>query len=297
VNLSNISSRLRDLNQQAKRERCVVLALNVALLLDVDEHIFAARLSRFAQLSDIGRWPEAESMWQLLDPMGRDWRRATYAPGDAEAVYVESRLFQQALLEENLIRAEDLARAGRNRHTIQWLHNMRGEWQLQRGEWTLAAESLHEAVRMAREVGVSNPRAEAQLALARLRLGQLPDPRSEAERLAASKEVNHRALAELWLAIDDREQATKHALAAYRRAWADGEPYVYRYGLEKAGGLLEQLGVEVPKLPPYDPARDEKLPWEDDVAAAIETLRAEKAAKERAAATQEERRPRRRRRS
>ena len=30
----------------------------------------------------------------------------------------------------------------------------------------------------------------------------------------------------------------------------------------------------------YDPAKDEKFPWEDDVRAAIEKLRAEKAAEE-----------------
>ena len=46
--------------------------------------------------------------------------------------------------------------------------------------------------------------------------------------------------------------------------------------LNKARALLEQLGAEIPNLPPYDPAKDEKLPWEDEVAAAIEKLRAEK---------------------
>ena len=85
-------------------------------------------------------------------------------------------------------------------------------------------------------------------------------------------------LAELWLAIGDREQAKKHALAAYKRAWADGEPYVRRYDLNKATALLTQLGTEIPKLPPYDPAKNEKLPWEDKVAAAIEKLRAAKEA-------------------
>ena len=34
-------------------------------------------------------------------------------------------------------------------------------------------------------------------------------------------------------------------------------------------------------FPPYDPAKDEKLPWEDEVAAAIEKLRTEKEAKKR----------------
>ena len=86
-------------------------------------------------------------------------------------------------------------------------------------------------------------------------------------------------MAELWLAIGDAEQAKKHALAAYKWAWADGEPYVHRYELNKTRALLERLDAAIPDLPPYDPAKDEKLPWEDEVAAAIEKLRAKKKAK------------------
>ena len=48
--------------------------------------------------------------------------------------------------------------------------------------------------------------------------------------------------------------------------------------LNKSSALLETLGERIPDLPPYDPAKDEKFPWEDEVVAAIETLRAEKEA-------------------
>ena len=159
---------------------------------------------------------------------------------------------------------------------------------MQQGRYAPAAESLHEAVRMARERGQSDAASETQLALAKFHLGQLSDPRREAEQLARARKLAHLPLAELWLAIDDGEQAKKHALAAYEWAWADGEPYVRRYELNKAHALLEKLGVEIPKLPPYDPARDEKLPWEDEVAAAIDKLRVEKEARKAAEETQEE---------
>ena len=149
---------------------------------------------------------------------------------------------------------------------------------MQKGRYAAAAESLHEAVRMAREVGQSDADSETQLALAKFHLGQLSDPRHEAEQLASARQPAHRPLGELWLAIGDREQAEKHALAAYQWAWADGEPYVHRYALNKTRALLEQLGAKIPDLPPYDPTKDEKLPWEDEVAAAIEKLRAEKEA-------------------
>ena len=141
---------------------------------------------------------------------------------------------------------------------------------------------------MAREIGQVDAESETQLALARIHLGQLPDPHIEAERLAKAREPDHRPLAELWLTIGDREQAKNHALAACELAWADGEPYVHRYELNKAYALLDKLDMEIPKLPVYDPAKDEKLPWEDEVAAAIEKLRAEKKAKKAAEESEEE---------
>ena len=95
----------------------------------------------------------------------------------------------------------------------------------------------------------------------------------------AHRDQIYLAMGEAYLRIGDPEQAKNHALAAYRWAWADGEPYVNRYELNKTRALLDELGVEAPDLPPYDPAREEKLPWEDEVVAAINKLRAENEAK------------------
>ena len=49
--------------------------------------------------------------------------------------------------------------------------------------------------------------------------------------------------------------------------------------MKTARALLEQLGEQIPNLPPYDSTKDEKLPWEDEIAAAIEKLRVEKSKK------------------
>jgi hypothetical protein len=88
--------------------------------------------------------------------------------------------------------------------------------------------------------------------------------------------VHSLALARLWAAIGDAEQARTWADRVYRRAWADGEPHVYRWHLDRAREILLQFGGQVPDLPPYDPAKDPKLPWEDEVVAVIEKLEAEK---------------------
>jgi hypothetical protein len=83
-------------------------------------------------------------------------------------------------------------------------------------------------------------------------------------------------LAELWQAIGDDKQAEKEALLAYKEAWADGEPFVNRYELDKARKLLEELNVDIPELPPYDPTKDEKFPWENKIKDVIEQLRLER---------------------
>jgi hypothetical protein len=79
----------------------------------------------------------------------------------------------------------------------------------------------------------------------------------------------------IWQTVGDVTQAAKHALAAYRWAWADGEPYVYRYELTKATELLREMNVPVPRLRRYDPRKDEPLPWETTVQAAIARIHAQ----------------------
>jgi hypothetical protein len=277
--LRNISVILSD--QKAQQDRCLALALDLGTLSGEDEAIFLARWFRFSQLAKIGRWVDAKATWDLLNPMGRAWSRALYRPGNAEYHYACFRFWLGDLREEHLTQAEELAKTGKNRMGLRYLHGLRGEWRLDQGDWALAAESLQEAVSMARAVGQTDPAAEAQLALARFHQGQLTDQRGEAEQLANAREPFHRGLADLWLAIGDQDQAKKHALAAYKRAWADGEPYAHHYELNKARALLEKLGAEIPNLTPYDPAKDGKFPYEDEVLAAIEKLRAEKEAQAR----------------
>lgn len=278
VYLRNFSVTFFDRGQLAKADRCLRLASDVTTLINDEGHIFMTRLDLFQQLSSRGRLEEAEEAWQFLTRMGLDRPRATYRRGYAEFHYACSRFEQGDLLEEDLSRAEQLAANGRTRQIIRWLRRLRGEWQLEQGRWELAAKSLSDSVQMAREVGQTDSLAETLLALAKFHLGQLADPCHEAEQLGSTPSISRLALARLWLAIGDREQAKKHAVVAYQRAWADGEPFVRRYALNKSRALLDQLRAEIPNLPPYDPAKDEKLPWEDAVVAAIENLRAEKAA-------------------
>ncbi len=276
--LNNIAVNLNGQNLLAKALRVDALALDLAAVLGDEDGLFASRLHLFSHQSRTGQRAEAEATWRLLDCMGRDWSRAVYRPGTAEFEFAQFQFRQVTLQDDHLATAERLAAEGKNRKFMRRLHRLRGGWMLERGEWSLAAESFHEAIRMARESSFSDARGETGLALAKFHLGQLAEPGCEAERLAQLREPAHHLLALLWLAIGDPVQAKPHALAAYEWAWADGEPYVDRYELTKTTELLRQMNIPIPNLRPYNSAKDEKFPWEDDVAAAIAKLRARKEA-------------------
>ncbi len=287
ITIFHISKILISQNRIAVAERCRLLEFDVFALTDEDDYLFSARLDYFLWLALVGRKSDAERMWSLLDPMGRDWPRNLYRSGQAEWALAWFRFTQGELQKTDLMHAETLAKQGRDRSLIRDLHRLRGEWHMEQGQWPQAAASLEEAVRMAREVGQADPAAEAQLALANFHLGRLAEHRHEAERLSLERSPSHGDLAALWLAIGDSEEAKKHALAAYKWAWADGEPYVRRYELDKARGLLEKLGAENPNLAPYDPDKDDKLPWEQEVADAVAKAKAEKAAEDNGAGDNE----------
>ncbi len=276
--LRNISRNLSDQNRRAQALRVDALASDVATESESEEGIFIGRLWLFADQSQLGRWAEAAATWRLLDPMGRAWSRAVYGPGMAEYAFARFRFWQGTFQEEHLTEAERLAEEAKNRTDIRNLHRLRGAWRLEQDEWAPAAANYQEAVRLARERGLPDAASETGLALAKHHLGQLADSRQEAERLAELRDPAHRLLAQLWLALGDSERAERHALAAYQWAWADGEPYVNRYELTQTTELLQQMKIEIPTLPPYDPAEDEPFPWEAEVRAAIEKLRAEKQA-------------------
>jgi hypothetical protein len=259
--------------QLAAYSKYIKFSLELAELLDDNAELFRARLDRFDQLGIIGQWSEAEAAWGALDPMGRSWPRPLYRPGEAEEAYAQFQFWRGKLTENFLSEAERLAAAGQNRPTVRYLHALRGQWQLTRENWTSAAESLHEAIRMTRETGGRGADLEAGLALARLRLGQRPAARDEAARLSEGPHPPDLELAELWHALGDTERAAVHALAAYQEAWSDGQPYVYAYDLSCATRMLGRLGIDIPRLPAYDPARAQPLPFEDQIRAVIEKTR------------------------
>ncbi len=282
--LSNIANNLPAQNRLASALRLRRLAFALAENIGSNVDIFNARFGLFASATVIGRRAEAETLWEELDRMGRNWHRSNYRGGSAEAWYARYRYWGEDLCGELLQAAERLAVQSRNRPCIAENHTLRGEWHLDRREYQRAIKSFGEVLRMDRESkSIHEGLHEARLLLARLRANGIDRRAAAAEALHLANHPRfenkaHRILALIWIELGDehRGAATRHALEAYKWAWADGEPYVRRYELEKTKAILDQLGEPYPDLPPYDPEKDIKFDWEDDVKAAIEKLKAKR---------------------
>lgn len=278
--LLNIADVLGAQHQLARMLSAVKLSLDLATVTSFEARAFAGLLSQFASFSQLGLWDEADEAWKRLDPMGRDWPRGLYQQGEAEHHFAWHQFRRGRLQEQQLTVAADLAVRGNSRLVIRQLHIIRALWSMEQGEWEQAADSFAQSSRMARERGLPHATSEAGLTLAKLKLGRL-DPqtaRDDADQLATQRDPDHFLLAMLWQEIGDQHKAGKLALAAYREAWADGEPYVYRYELTRARQLLDELDVPIPQLPEYQPDNDPPFPWEAEVRDAIDRIRAEKEA-------------------
>ncbi|MFS8096640.1 DUF4062 domain-containing protein [Lentzea alba] len=272
VNLSNLALVVSQRNRLASSRRLIWLNIELAESDGRVANVLRARRAAFVWLARAGWVEDAEEMWQTLPRIAGQGDLAKplcYAALDRAWFDFE----KGVLTAKDLDRVETEGREHGYRYVVRTALKLRGLWRAERGEWARSAAELSEAVRMGREVGVHDARAEAGLALTQLHLGELREPAQVAARLAGERECADGALARLWLEIGDVEQARKHALAAYRWAWADGEPYTWGFNLERARRLLVELGADIPVLPAYDPAADAEFPWEADVRAFMDTLR------------------------
>ena len=135
-----------------------------------------------------------------------------------------------------------------------------------------ADECLHHALTHARAVNLVEEEVQALTALAELRRRQgnleaarefLDDVWEAAERgpypLFHADALN--VLAQIERDAGNLDKAIDAATNAYRKAWCDGPPFAYHWGLEAARAHLKALNAPEPSdLPPYDESKYEPMP-------------------------------------
>ena len=135
-----------------------------------------------------------------------------------------------------------------------------------------ADERLHHALTRARAVNHVEEELNALIALAELRRRQ-GDSGAARELLDAVWEAAERGpyplfhadalnvLAQIERDARNTAAAIEAATQAYRKAWCDGPPFAYHWGLEAARAHLKALGAPEPSdLPPYDESQYEPMP-------------------------------------
>src|SRR5581483_816764 len=204
-----------------------LLNIDLALLADSKERLFLARLHRVLQLARIGKWAEAQGEWDKLQQHRFSVRvaRHNYVDGDEQLIFAQFRFWKGDVQPQHFNDAESHARHDHNRRVVRSVHALRGAWSLDRGDCVHASESLSEAVAMARAAGQQDTLSETKLVVALLQIGRLPDADRQAELLSQRKRPAHVDLGHLWRLIGDPSRAREHALAGYKWAWSDGEPY------------------------------------------------------------------------
>lgn len=134
-----------------------------------------------------------------------------------------------------------------------------------------ADEWLHVALTRARKVNHVEREVSALVPLAELRRrqGELGAARELLEDVWEAAErgpyplIHADACCVLALIEKDEgngEKAVEAARRAYELAWCDGPPFAYHWGLERARGLLRELGAGEPVLAAFDESRFEAMP-------------------------------------
>ncbi|MEM7087461.1 MAG: DUF4062 domain-containing protein [Bacteroidota bacterium] len=275
--LSLLGRGFNGMNRLGTAKRYFEFAFEMSELKGTDRTKFILKRYYFNYLLMIGDYENAKIEWENLDKyLDRRWSREVYRLGSIEYSFC-GLMYRQGLLEETHLRkAEKLAKKGKNRVVIRYLLRLWGIWLIEQEKWKLAEQKLSKAVNMARSVSQIDDNAETFLALAKFKIGELKDPNGAANELEKIHDQNSNALAQLWFALGEEEKAAENALKAYRRSWGDGEPFVNRYYLEKAKGILKELEVDIPVLPPYDLKKDTIHPVEKKLKKALKKLAAEK---------------------
>ena len=241
----NLASTLGSQNLLYDEDRVLNLAGKVAEAGPYYNDMISYLLARYRQYSLSGRWAEADAIWAKFN-LFPSRSKPNYIAAHHRAVHLYLR---GMLSEEVLSEAEHLNIFANSALGIRNLTALRGYWYNDIEDFCHAKENLEMASKLARQAGKVDRRVEVELAIARIRTLDLPDPISVAESFDHHVDgPSALALARLYSQLGIKDKCLKFARVAYKWAYADGQPYTRSAELVKVTDLFLNLGVEVPKI-------------------------------------------------
>jgi hypothetical protein len=243
-------------------ERLDELVEAATLILGRKEHLALHHLQRSQHKCRIGDFEAAERHWSQFDAMPRPSDRSKYRPGYGEYCLARIQLFRGAVDTDLHAKIDRIAQDANSRFVIRAMCWLRGEWNLEMGEWERAGACFEEEIRMAREVNIDSSSAEVRLAFTHVKSGQSHGVEELAERISAMDDPPYASLAELYLALGNCAKARNQVRAGYIEAWGAGSPWVCWRTLRQCRAIYKALGDPEPQLPPFDPSKIESYAFE-----------------------------------
>jgi tetratricopeptide (TPR) repeat protein len=263
---ANLSIEVRNLSLVrglAARGHGIQLSLELANMAGNSSGAAIAYLSLAHVAASRGEYNEARKLIEKFRSYPTPGR-SVYQRGDAELLQASIELEEGTLTDELLDDGEAVARTSNNLGGQKEFHLLRARWRISRSDWPGAVTATDAAIEIIRRTG---ERAAFPFALRSLALAKLGRPEEALDAL--QKSSNNIYSAQACIELGAIEAAKTCLLKSYKAAWSDGPPYCYRWELEHCRALLTKLAMPEPQLAPYDPARIERMPHENEIRAAI----------------------------
>lgn len=273
--LANFWSCLCSINKLASATRIVELARSIADVAAIDWcHAFYNYLA-MSHYALIGDFERAMKHRDIFKKYPEPPYFGVYRAGSVELVYCDM-LFDQNKLTANILeQAFQMAVDGRNKGCQDSLLVLQARYRLEQGQPYEALEALSRVWQLRVVSREPSPELNAIRALALAKLNR----REEAIQILNSHldyVITWEIAAEVYFELGDRSKAREFATKAYRDSWGEGSPYV-RWGvIRRCADILRRLGGREPELPPFDALKSKLIPWEEEIAQAIEKLQQKK---------------------
>jgi tetratricopeptide (TPR) repeat protein len=267
-NLANalcVAGELRESEAAARRAIGIDRELGSSILEAIGLHRLGITLAARGAVRDSGR--ALEGQLPVVQGRGAQARGVTSAYIAQRAMW----LGDAAAARQSADQAWNLAHDLRGEGDLISAARLQGEAALALGGVADAGERLRHALTRARTVGLVEEELPALIALAELRRRQ-SNPTAARELLSDVWEPAERGpyplfhadalnvLAQIERDANNIPAAIKAATEAYTKAWCDGPPFAYHWGLEKARAHLAALHAPEPALPPFDESKYEPMP-------------------------------------
>ncbi|MBZ0304126.1 MAG: DUF4062 domain-containing protein [Anaerolineae bacterium] len=281
VGLRTYSSSLRlDHNKMVTSLKACKLALEVAEASDDLDNAGITHMYLLSLYRDMGWWLEAKDAYDQFNELLKTRSALRKWQPTADRFYAEMLIFQKHDATDLLTRIWRDAQKSPNKNQvhIREIYRLRGESALQQGQYSTAASFFLDTITLGHKSGIPVSGLTGRLAYVRVSEGLHDEAQQLLAEALADEEAGrlhdlYNSAAEIYLAMGDRDQAAQYATQAYESAWADGLPFVWWWRLERARLVLEQVGSPTPDLSPFDEARIERVPYEDDIYAFIADLK------------------------